>query len=81
MLSQQKLAQKRHSKKLKRKNKKYSGPKYGKVEQLFMWAPLLEKAGISITQLPQGVRTDLTDGGKFDTIEVEGSESATAFKI
>jgi len=73
MLSQQKLAQKRHSKKLKRKNKKYSGPKYGKVEQLFMWAPRLQKAGILITQMPEGEY--------FDTSEVEGSSSKTAFKF
>lgn len=46
MLSQHILGQKRHNKKLKRKNKKYTGPKYSSLEQHMLWAPLLEKAGI-----------------------------------
>ena len=41
-----KLGQKRHNKKLKRKHKKYTGPKYSALEQHMLWAPLLEKAGI-----------------------------------
>lgn len=41
-----KLAQKRHNKKLKRKNKKYAGPKYSRLETHMLWAPLMEKAGI-----------------------------------
>lgn len=46
MLTQHKLGQKRHNKKLKRKNKKYTGPKYSALETHMLWAPLLERAGI-----------------------------------
>jgi len=46
MLNQNKLAQKRHRKALRRKNKKYTGPKYSRLEQLMMFFPMLEKAGI-----------------------------------
>lgn len=46
MLAQHKLGQKRHNKKLKRKNKKYTGPKYSRLETHMLWAPLLQKAGI-----------------------------------
>ena len=42
------LAQKRHAKKLKRKNKKYTGPKYSQLEQMLAVAPLLERAGIKL---------------------------------
>ena len=41
-----KLGQKRFNKKLKRKNKKYTGPKFSRLEQMLMIMPLLEKAGI-----------------------------------
>jgi hypothetical protein len=51
------LAQKRHTKKLRRKNKKYTGPKYSKLEQMVLWAPMLERAGIQMfaEQMPEGV--------------------------
>lgn len=42
------LAQKRHAKALKRKNKKYTGPKYSQVEQMIMWEPLLARVGIEM---------------------------------
>jgi hypothetical protein len=42
------LAQKRHAKSLKRKNKKYTGPKYSKLEQMVLLAPLLSKVGIEL---------------------------------
>jgi hypothetical protein len=48
MLTQKALANKRHNKKLKRKNKKYTGPKYSRLEQLLMVAPILEKGGIKL---------------------------------
>lgn len=46
MLAQHKLGQKRFNKKHKRKNKKYTGPKFSRLEQMLMIMPLLEKAGI-----------------------------------
>ena len=48
MLTQKALANKRHNKKLKRKNKQYTGPKYSRLEQLLMITPLLEKGGIKL---------------------------------
>ena len=42
------LGQKRHKKALKRKNKKYTGPKYSQLEQMIMWEPLLAKVGIEM---------------------------------
>jgi hypothetical protein len=48
MLAQHKLGQKRHNKKLKRKNKKYTGPKYSTLEKMLLIAPLLERAGIQM---------------------------------
>lgn len=47
-MNRNQLAQKRFAKKLKRKNKKYTGPKYSKLEQLIAVAPLLERAGIQL---------------------------------
>ena len=52
MLTQQKLANKRHNKKLKRKNKKYTGPKYSNLEQLLTVMPLLQRAGIIEAEAP-----------------------------
>lgn len=52
MLTQHKLGQKRFDKKLKRKNKKYTGPKYSRLEQLLMVMPLLERAGIVQAETP-----------------------------
>ena len=51
------LGQKRHKKALARKNKKYAGPKYSKLEQMLVWAPILERAGIEMfaEQMPEGV--------------------------
>jgi hypothetical protein len=48
MLTQHKLGQNRHNKKLKRKNKKYTGPKYSNLEKMLLIAPLLERAGINM---------------------------------
>lgn len=50
------LGQKRHRKALKRKNKKYTGPKYSQLEMLMGIAPLLERAGIKLFdyEMPQG---------------------------
>ena len=45
-MNQNKLAQKRFRKAQKRKNKKYAGPKYSKLDQLYQWVPILTKAGI-----------------------------------
>lgn len=71
-----KLAQKRFNKKLKRKNKKYSGPKYAKVEQLFQWVPLLTKAGI----LPEPEQeVTLPNRKKATVIGKDGKESTTSF--
>ena len=52
MLTQKALANKRHNKKLKRKNKKYTGPKYSRLETHVLWAPLLQKAGIIEPETP-----------------------------
>jgi hypothetical protein len=42
------LAQKRTRKALKRKNKNYTGPKYSKLEQMVLLAPLLSRVGIEM---------------------------------
>jgi hypothetical protein len=55
-MNHNKLAQKRTRKALKRKNKKYAGPKYSKLEQIVLWAPILERAGIQLFEQPEGVR-------------------------
>lgn len=47
------LGQKRHKKALKRKNKKYTGPKYSHLEQMVMLQPLLARAGIDIFEEQQ----------------------------
>lgn len=54
------LAQKRTRKALKRKNKKYAGPKYSKLEQMLVWAPILERAGILLfdNSMPEGIRAN-----------------------
>jgi len=62
------LGQKRHKKALARKNKKYTGPKYSKLEQMLVWAPILERAGIQIFDQPDGVRQ-----------HVETKDSTTSF--
>ena len=62
------LGQKRHKKALARKNKKYAGPKYSKLEQMVAWAPILERAGIQIFDQPDGVRR-----------HVETKDSTTSF--
>lgn len=62
------LGQKRHKKALARKNKKYAGPKYSKLEQMVAWAPILERAGIQIFDQPDGVRQ-----------HVETKDSSTSF--
>ena len=65
------LAQKRHAKKLRRKNKKYAGPKYSKLEQMVAWAPMLERAGIQMFEQPEGVTKEFKN--------VESTESNTSF--
>ena len=62
------LGQKRHKKALARKNKKYAGPKYSKLEQMVAWAPILERAGIQMFEQPDGVRR-----------HVETKDSTTSF--
>ena len=54
------LGQKRHKKALARKNKKYAGPKYSKLEQMLVWAPILERAGILLfdNSMPEGIRAN-----------------------
>jgi len=47
-MKEQTLTMKRTKKALKRKNKKYTGPKYSHLEMMLMWAPLLGKAGINM---------------------------------
>jgi len=60
MLTQKALANKRHNKKLKRKNKQYTGPKYSRLEQMLLIAPLLEKAGIKIFDYGEGDVSQIT---------------------
>lgn len=69
MLTPHRLGQKRFNKKLKRKNKQYTGPKYSRLEQMLLIAPLLEKAGInmfdyedeSVTQITGESSTSFTE--------------------
>ncbi len=68
MMTQQALADKRRNKQLKRKNKKYTGPKYSKLEQLLLVAPLLQRAGIV-----------LFEDNTYDASDITG-ESSTSFK-
>lgn len=42
------LAMKRHKKALARKNKHYTGPKYSKLDQMVLLAPLLSRVGIEM---------------------------------
>ena len=51
-MKEQTLAMKRTKKALKRKNKKYTGPKYSHLEMMLGWAPLLAKAGIYMYEEP-----------------------------
>jgi len=78
MMKANKLAQKRFNKRLKRKNKKYSGPKYDKVEQLFQWVPLLTKAGI----LPEPEQEVMLPARQTATVRgKDGKESTTSFTV
>ena len=69
MLTPHRLGQKRFNKKLKRENKQYTGPKYSRLEQMLLIAPLLEKAGInmfdyedeSVTQITGESSTSFTE--------------------
>lgn len=70
------LGQKRHLKKLKRKHKKYAGPKYSRLEQLVQFFPLLERAGI-IEKVEQGM--PLPERGKHTILGRDGKASATSF--
>jgi hypothetical protein len=63
------LAQKRFAKKLRRKNKKYTGPKFSRLEQLMLIAPLLERGGIEIFEK---VEEEIYDGSP---------EATTSFTI
>lgn len=65
------LAQKRHAKKLRRKNKKYTGPKYSKLEQMVAWAPILERAGIQMFEQPDAPTQEFRN--------VESNDSSTSF--
>ena len=80
-MNQQQLAQKRFRKAQKRKNKKYAGPKYSRLEQMFMWAPFLERGGIQlfeeVDKVEQGV--PLPDRGKYAVVKKDGTESTTSF--
>lgn len=61
------LGQKRHKKALKRKNKKYTGPKYSQLEQMVMLEPLLARAGIEMfaeQKQEYGIRETTNAGGK-----------------
>ena len=51
-MKEQTLVMKRTKKALKRKNKKYTGPKYSHLEMMLGWAPLLAKAGINLYEQP-----------------------------
>jgi hypothetical protein len=58
------LAQKRTRKALARKNKKYTGPKYSKLEQMLMWQPLLAKVGINMfAEVSKGYNHDQSNQG------------------
>ena len=77
-MNQNKLAKKRHSKALKRKNKKYAGPKYSRLEQMIMIAPLMERAGIQMFGEPEdGIR--LPERGVTTVLQRDGTESTTGF--
>ncbi len=67
------LGLKRHKKALKRKNKKYTGPKYSHLEQMVMLEPLLAKAGIELfaEQKKEFRLQETTNAGK--------NESKTSF--
>jgi len=71
-MNQNKLAQKRHRKALRRKHKKYAGPKYSALEQMYMWEPLLLRAGI-IDPQEEGVH------GTTTILHRDGSVATTAF--
>jgi len=64
------LGQKRHKKALARKSKKYTGPKYSRLEQMLVWAPILQRAGIDMfaEQMPEG-----------EMHNVQANGSATSF--
>ena len=55
-MSINKIAQRKHRKALRRKNKKYTGPKYSQLEMVMGIAPLLERAGIKLFDyhMPEG---------------------------
>ena len=63
------LGLKRHKKALKRKNKKYTGPKYSHLEQMVMLAPLLARAGIELfdEQEKEFKLQESTNAGKEST--------------
>ena len=80
-MNQNKLAQKRFRKAQKRKNKLYTGPKYSRLEQMFMWAPFLQRGGIQlfeeVDKVEQGV--PLPNRGKYNVVKKDGTESTTSF--
>tara|TARA_Y100000114_G_scaffold127976_1_gene124860 strand:+ start:1165 stop:1413 length:249 start_codon:yes stop_codon:yes gene_type:complete len=80
-MNQNKLAQKRFRKAQKRKNKLYTGPKYSRLEQIVMWAPLLKRGGIQlfeeVNKVEQGV--PLPNRGKYNVVKKDGTESTTSF--
>jgi hypothetical protein len=69
MLTQKALANKRHNKKLKRKNKKYTGPKYSRLEQLLMVTPLLAKGGIKLFEESQSDMSHITGDTSTSFVE------------
>jgi len=78
-MNQNRLAQKRHRKALRRKNKKYTGPKYSRLEQMLLIAPMLEKAGIQIFGKPEEVL--LPERQAVNVVDKDGQKSSTSFTV
>jgi len=91
-MNQNKLAQKRFRKAQKRKNKKYTGPKYSALDQMLMIAPLLERAGINILgemdtiditdnlRMSQPMSSELLPARKsMSILNKDGKQSSTSF--
>ena len=80
-MKQKQLAQKRFRKAQKRKNKKYAGPKYSRLEQIVMWADILQKGGIqlfeNVDKVEKGV--PLPERGKHTVVKTDGTQSSTTF--
>ncbi len=77
-MNQNKLAQKRHRKALRRKHKKYAGPKYSNLEQLLMWATFMDRAGIQLLGESED-SIELPQRGLTTVVHRDGTQSTTSF--